>query len=165
MLPMKLQDEESLLLLQRALGQLLFYPPNVAGWPGGRNWIDSSTLMLRMRIPQLLNETDEFNIRPKDDDDQMMGRRDGNASPAKPMAGAGRMGRAIRVEIDWKPLLKGVESVPREKLLATLSDTLLQTRPQWPSDLIRGFSDESGRANFVKTATLQLMSTPEYQLC
>ena len=75
------------------------------------------------------------------------------------------MSRPISVEIDWKPLLSGVESIPREKLLSTLSDTLLQTRPQWPPDLIRGFSDESGRANFVKTATLQLMSTPEYQLC
>ncbi len=76
MLPMKLENEEALLLLQRLLGQILFYPPNVAGWPGGKTWIDSSTLMMRMRIPQLINDRDEFNIKPKADDDQMMGRND-----------------------------------------------------------------------------------------
>ena len=54
---------------------MLFYPPNVAGWPGGKTWIDSSTLMLRMRIPQLINDKDEMNMTPKDDDDQMMGRK------------------------------------------------------------------------------------------
>jgi uncharacterized protein (DUF1800 family) len=52
MLPMQADNEESLLLIQRILGQLLFYPPNVAGWPGGKAWIDSSSLMMRMRIPQ-----------------------------------------------------------------------------------------------------------------
>ncbi|MBV8244549.1 MAG: DUF1800 domain-containing protein [Candidatus Eremiobacteraeota bacterium] len=35
---------------QRALvqmGQILFYPPNVAGWPGGSTWITSQTLIAR----------------------------------------------------------------------------------------------------------------------
>ncbi len=74
MLPMKLENEESLIVLQRILGQMLFYPPNVVGWPGGKAWIDSSSLMMRMRIPQLINDGDELNVKPKDDDDQMMGR-------------------------------------------------------------------------------------------
>lgn len=30
-----------------ALGQVLFYPPNVAGWPGGRAWINPATLLAR----------------------------------------------------------------------------------------------------------------------
>src|SRR5690606_16425929 len=50
-LPMEVQNEEAFLLLQRLLGQVLFYPPNVAGWPGGKTWIDSSSLMMRMRLP------------------------------------------------------------------------------------------------------------------
>ena len=48
------QRPEVLLEFQRALGQVLFYPPNVAGWPGGRNWIDSSSLMYRLKIPSML---------------------------------------------------------------------------------------------------------------
>ena len=29
------------------MGQVLFYPPNVAGWPGGTNWITSQTSIAR----------------------------------------------------------------------------------------------------------------------
>jgi hypothetical protein len=29
------------------LGQLLFYPPNVAGWPGDKSWINPATLLSR----------------------------------------------------------------------------------------------------------------------
>jgi uncharacterized protein (DUF1800 family) len=32
------------------MGQLLFYPPNVAGWPGGSSWINSSTLLSRINF-------------------------------------------------------------------------------------------------------------------
>lgn len=35
----------------RGLGQDLFYPPNVKGWPGGRAWITSNSLLLRYNIP------------------------------------------------------------------------------------------------------------------
>jgi uncharacterized protein (DUF1800 family) len=38
-----------------ALGQELFYPPNVKGWDGGRTWINSSTLLGRASlVPRLL---------------------------------------------------------------------------------------------------------------
>lgn len=38
-------------LAMTGLGQNLFYPPNVKGWPGNRAWIDTNTLMLRQNIP------------------------------------------------------------------------------------------------------------------
>jgi uncharacterized protein (DUF1800 family) len=75
LLPMQLENEQSQLLFERALGQVLFYPPNVAGWPGGKNWIDSSSLMLRLRIPQMLSANDALDIRPKTDDDVQMGQK------------------------------------------------------------------------------------------
>jgi uncharacterized protein (DUF1800 family) len=65
MLPMKLQNEEVQLLIQRLLGQILFYPPNVAGWPGEKNWIDSSSLMFRLRLPQMIQAQDEINLKTK----------------------------------------------------------------------------------------------------
>ena len=34
-------------LLTGRLGQSLFYPPNVAGWPGGRTWMTPATLLDR----------------------------------------------------------------------------------------------------------------------
>jgi uncharacterized protein (DUF1800 family) len=33
-----------------AMGQVLFYPPNVAGWPGGTSWVNSSTLLTRLNF-------------------------------------------------------------------------------------------------------------------
>ncbi len=166
MLPMKFENEEALLLVQRALGQLLFYPPNVAGWPGGNAWIDSSTLMMRMRIPQMLNDADVFNIRPKEDDDQAMGRMGGNNEPKVKAANSlKRLNRPIMVDIDWKLYLKFFQSIPREKLLDNINDNLLQVKAGVGPALITQYSDSSGRENFIRSATLQVMSTPEYQLC
>jgi hypothetical protein len=34
----------------RQTGQELFYPPNVAGWPGGANWITSATMIARQNF-------------------------------------------------------------------------------------------------------------------
>lgn len=36
------------------MGQQLFYPPNVAGWPGGRSWINTSTLFARQNLLSFL---------------------------------------------------------------------------------------------------------------
>lgn len=173
MLPMKLENEEALMLLQRILGQLLFYPPNVAGWPGGKTWIDSSSLMMRLRIPMMINDADEMNVRPKDDDDAMMGRTDdgmmneskkqGSKQNAKKYAGMRR--QQINADVDWKLYVKHFESVPREKLGEAISKNLLQVKSRLSMDVIKQYADQTGRENFIKTATMQIMSTPEYQLC
>ncbi len=167
LLPMKFEKDEALLLVQRALGQILFYPPNVAGWPGGKTWIDSSTLMMRMRIPQMLNDKDEFNIKPKDDDDQMMGRKNtGDDDPkARAINSLKRLNKPVLVNIDWSLFIKNYESISRELLQANISSTLLQTKSQVNPDVIKQYADNSSRESFIKTATLQIMSTPEYQLC
>ncbi|MDC7998847.1 DUF1800 domain-containing protein [Gilvibacter sediminis] len=39
-----------LLMAQRSLGQVLFAPPSVAGWPSERQWIDSSSLLYRQNL-------------------------------------------------------------------------------------------------------------------
>lgn len=159
-LPMELENPEIQLLLQRLLGQLLFYPPNVAGWPGGKNWIDSSSLMLRLRIPQLLYNDDELTVKPKDDDDQMMGMKE------KKKVTKGRPGaQLIHAKINWNLYLTKYNEVPREKLLQTIAGKLLQTKTGVPEELLNKFSDRSSRETFIKTATIQVMSTPEYQLC
>ena len=36
------------------LGQALFYPPNVAGWEGGKAWINTNTLLSRYNIAGLI---------------------------------------------------------------------------------------------------------------
>ena len=165
MLPMKLENEEAILLLERVLGQVLFYPPNVAGWPGGKTWIDSSTLMMRMRIPQLFNDEDEFNIKPKTDDDQMMGRNDDEENF---MPGRNKMGKAdkpINAEIDWSKYIGLYDKTPRTELINDIAGILLQTKKAVSADIIGQYSDAGSKDSLIKTATIQIMSTPEYQLC
>jgi hypothetical protein len=38
----------------KTMGQELFNPPNVAGWPGGRAWINTSTLFIRQNLATYL---------------------------------------------------------------------------------------------------------------
>jgi len=171
-LPMKLENEEALMLLQRVLGQILFYPPNVAGWPGGKSWIDSSTLMMRMRIPMLINDKDEMNVKPKDDDDQMMGRSadqqrmNSNEDPkGKAQQMLKRLNKPLNAEVDWGLYIKNFANTDKDQLVVAISKLLLQTKDEVSADLIRQYSDADSRESFIKTATMQVMSTPEYQLC
>jgi uncharacterized protein (DUF1800 family) len=46
-------------LLLAGLGQNLFAPPNVKGWPGGEAWINSSTLLARKQFLERLLRVDE----------------------------------------------------------------------------------------------------------
>jgi uncharacterized protein (DUF1800 family) len=166
MLPMTLENENALLILQRILGQMLFYPPNVAGWPGGKTWIDSSTLMMRMRIPQLINDEDEMNVKPKADDDQMMGRKDDDEVSVKNGGAANILKRQqINANVDWSLYVKNLEKVSREDLVNSMSKLLLQVKSRIGEDIISQYADASGRDNFIKSATIQIMSTPEYQMC
>jgi Protein of unknown function (DUF1800) len=145
---------------------MLFYPPNVAGWPGGKTWIDSSTLMLRMRIPQLINETDEMNIAPKDDDDQMMGRKnEESVATTKIRNRMGKGTKPIQANVDWKPYVDYFDKTAREKLVNAMSGILLQTKTAVDAAVIKQYADETDRYSFIRSATIQIMSTPEYQLC
>ncbi|MBS1920068.1 MAG: DUF1800 domain-containing protein [Bacteroidetes bacterium] len=166
MLPMKLDNEAVLIVLQRVLDQMLFYPPNVAGWPGGRTWIDSSSLMMRMRIPQLINDTDELNVKPKDDDDLMMGRRDTEVYTMKKKGmGSIPSKQQINATVDWDSYIKNFEKTDRAILVDAISKLLLQTKSEVSDETISQYADATTRESFIKTATIQIMSTPEYQLC
>lgn len=159
MIPMQLEDDAALLTIQRILGQLLFYPPNVAGWPGGKTWIDSSTLMMRLRVPQLFTDADELNVTPKDDDDQMMGMK---VAP-KPKKNLGT--KVINASMSWDQHYKQLTKVKREELLPVITSHLLLTSGNITKETISKYIDDSSREAYIKTATIQIMSTPEYQLC
>ena len=52
--------------LASSLGQSLFDPPNVAGWPGGKSWITPSTLLQRGNLFRGVLFPDVKNFRPPD---------------------------------------------------------------------------------------------------
>lgn len=155
-LPMKLIQPDMQLLFQRSLGQLLFYPPNVAGWPGGRNWIDSSSLILRLRLPQIMAMNNTFTLKPKSDDDVMMG-KEGVDSGSKVYT--------MNADVDWNSVNNIFSKVGREDLAAAIGDVLFQTASRIPQTILKRYADCNSRENFVRSVFLELMSTPEYQLC
>lgn len=153
-LPMKIGNREIQLLLQRALGQILFYPPNVAGWPGGKCWIDSSSLLLRMRLPQMMTGNDGIEINVKMDDDTEMGQ-------AQKLSGA--VARySLNTTIDWNEIFETLDVIPEQKRFTFLTASFIQTKWQPQEKFITQFT---GRTNDAKKIMVALMSLPEYQLC
>ena len=45
------------------MGQVLLAPPNVAGWPGGATWINSSSLLQRINVANMLAEARDIRLR------------------------------------------------------------------------------------------------------
>ncbi|HZW71174.1 MAG TPA: DUF1800 domain-containing protein [Hanamia sp.] len=156
LLPMEPERPELQLLFEKILGQVLFYPPNVAGWPGGQGWIDSSALMFRLKLPQLLTNSGRLLLTPKEDDDVMMGREGvddrGN-------------GQDISVNVDWNPVFKVFANTKRENLSDRLNEIVLQTKTSVNPNVLKRYTNNSSREEFIKSTIVELMSTPEYQLC
>ncbi len=156
-IPIDMENEDMQLLVQRALGQVLFYPPNVAGWPGGKNWIDSSSLMFRLTLPYIITGNTALTVSPKDDDDAMMG---------MPVPGdvIGK-GKAFAGTVKWQQVETIFKEVKRNELLPQIAMALLQNTSGINLNIIQNNIQQDDRAVFIKTSILKLMSTPEYQLC
>jgi hypothetical protein len=45
---LEMPPDNGLLYTLKQMGQVPFQPPNVRGWPGGRMWINTSTLLARV---------------------------------------------------------------------------------------------------------------------
>jgi uncharacterized protein (DUF1800 family) len=164
MLPLDLETEEVQLLFQKLLGQILLYPPNVAGWPGGKWWIDSTTLFYRMRLPQVINAADELNVSAKNDDDVNMGRMNDEMLARQKVKGLGRLGGMMKGKIQWEVYLQNFSNTNREQLIDVLSKTLLQQQGV-SKELLDKYADKDTKEDFIKSVTIHLMSTPEYQMC
>ena len=161
-LPMQLSNEDAQLIFQRALGQILFYPPNVAGWPGGKTWIDSSTLMLRMRLPQMLAANTIMEINTKSDDDVQMGQMiEQQKRRAEAQAYANRFGTA---SIAWKSIVGLFDNTPRIDLQKKIARLLLVREASHVDQVAAKHINQSSREAFIQSAMIQYMSTPEYQL-
>jgi uncharacterized protein (DUF1800 family) len=86
-LEMQVGDPLPFTLVLRQLGQDLFAPPNVKGWPGGDAWINSTTLLARKQFLERLLRAD----RPGDADAAPM--KTGTLNAMKAPARMGMDGR------------------------------------------------------------------------
>lgn len=164
-IPMAFEQEEVMLVFQRILGQVLFYPPNVAGWPGGRNWIDSSSLMFRLRVPQVILYSQVLNVRPKELTPEM-----GDGGNYKMTLQINdflkkQFAKKVNARVNWDPYLQGFSDISRENLADAIAGSLLQQPGNVKKNLLEKYADTSSREGYIKTVTIDVMSTPEYQLC
>lgn len=157
-LPMKIEKPELQLTYERVLGQLLFYPPNVAGWPGDKAWIDSSSLLARLQLAGVLANAAAFSVTPKSDDDIMMGRQEVKKKSKS------KKNESLN-EVEWAGVIRVFDKVPRAELLDKLKSAVLQKQSALPESLLLRYIDDSSREAYIKTAIVRIMSTPEYQLC
>jgi len=119
--------------------------------------------MVRHRLPRVLSAKETLNISPKTDDDVSMGQMmEDQVRIKKNEAIVARGGAA---SINWAPVLKIFESVKREDLSKKIAESLLQSPSRLPQQVIDNFVDAASREEFIKTTIINLMSTPEYQLC
>lgn len=144
-LPMNIRNPENLIVYQKLLGQMLLYPPNVAGWPSGKSWIDSSTLMLRLQIPQIWTGLRPLEYTPRQDDDIDMGLKSRESMVNKTF-------KNPNMAIDWAYVERIFKNKPVEEYLIQSSKSLDMAS-------VKNFSDSS-----VKMNVINIMSTPEYQL-
>ncbi len=159
--PATFDKERTLINLQRVLGQQLFFPPNVGGWPGGRSWIDASTLATRMMLPEAIYGSRELELRAKDADAEMGTLNKQELMPESP-EGKFKAGKA---EIDWSTYLAYWSPHDEDELPHMLADYLLAV-PVTDAQLKTALQYSSARSKeeLIKTLTIRLMGLPEYQL-
>lgn len=160
LLDMRFKKERLLLLGQKALGQVLFAPPNVAGWPGGTHWIDSSSLLFRMKLPLVIFAAHDYDLSIKPDFE--------DAAMDQPMSKSQQKKlKKAEAQVNWKPFVNAFRHVWKEEaLLETLLDTLIQSpKDRIDRDLLRSYADSSSRENLIKSLSIRIMALPEYQLC
>jgi uncharacterized protein (DUF1800 family) len=156
LIPVSYDNKDGLMLYQRSLGQALFYPPNVSGWAGGRNWIDSSSLMLRLKAASRLLNEGRMDVRPKDDllDDKKAALK----TEAERNAMTEEAHKKFKPKPDWDALLA---SVPADYTEEQWLDLILLATPT--AQLLKNL--KLLKPENRKEIILEILSSPEYQLC
>lgn len=148
LIPVEFQNQNQLLFLQKQLGQILFNPPNVAGWKGGRNWIDSNTIVLRLKLPSILLN-DAYISKAKESENENM--------EIKKSTFKKEYGKFFKTQPDWNAF----ESSFNKVALNDLQNYILACNiSNNTSDYLNTLSKVSKREYCI-----QLMSLPEYQMC
>lgn len=143
-MPMDTKDGNTIYNFERLLGQQLLQPPNVAGWPSGTEWIDSSTLLLRMKIPSVMAGYKTLDVEPKPNDDVNMGRGENKVVVNK---------NQNKISIHWE----SINNVLDEDLFSLLLPN--------PTEKLRNMINQFNMDKSKQHLMISIMSTPEYQLC
>ena len=143
------KNPDVMMQFERTLGQVLFYPPNVAGWPGGKTWIDSSSLMYRIKIPSTVLNDGVIDFSGKTDPED-------EAFLAATLSRRKAVNTQVQTQPDWNKFLA---EIPANTSKTTIARMILS--PALNSKLMAIVN----RSADIKAMVVELVSTPEYQLC
>ena len=154
MLDMKFDNAFTPLAIQKTLGQILLQPPNVAGWPEGKAWIDSSSLIMRLRIPQALIYQHELSLKSKE---AFAGNEEGVRLQGRE--------KRLRATIKWNHVLSYVEGLEPEAIIDRLAHYFLQNPLSYTdTQTLTGFIHGNTREEQIKSLVMRILCTPEYQM-
>jgi hypothetical protein len=146
--PVKFEKKKQQIYLQKMMGQILLNPPNVAGWRGDRDWIDSNTLMFRLKLPSLLLNNGVINLEVKGDFKD---------SYEKYYQNTKNRTKYIKTIVSWGQFDEQYQSISHEEL----KNLLIISNIDKDTDAFL----YSLKVKSNKEYCIQLMSIPEYQLC
>lgn len=147
--PLHFNDSKQLLYIQKLLGQILLNPPNVAGWKEGKNWIDSNTIVMRLKLPSLLLNNAYISKSEKGLTDQ--------AIELKKQAFNNKFGKRFKTETNWEYFNNQFKNVDINDLQDyLLACSISQNTKEYLKSLRRISKQEY---------CIQIMSLPEYQMC
>jgi uncharacterized protein (DUF1800 family) len=151
-LDIKFEEGQSVIYLQKLLGQVLFYPPGVNGWPENTEWIDSSSLTIRTQLASILLKDEPLNVNAKEDGDVNTEHLSKNSKSK------------INAKADLTAL-KDLNKHDQEQLVEVLTNQLIQVPIN--DHLIRYLIKEIKKENEgrLRHALVKILSLPEYQLC
>lgn len=164
----------SLAQLTAAMGQELFNPPNVKGWPGGPAWIGAGTLAVRYHLPDaLLDAKEPEGLEPLGSNRFLVLPRDGEQGPAMMarMEAATAERRAERkrdgLQCRFRPealFPKGTPTSPAGLVDELLSRLVVTTvRPSSRTALITACADTPPAERTAAVVRL-ILASPEYQM-
>jgi len=148
MVPFSFQNTKDVQKIQRLLGQVLLDPPNVAGWKGGKNWIDSNTIILRLKLPSILLSNAEISIREKGAFEDSFEKYHASNKIQKNFA---------KVTVDWDFFEESFKNISFDEM----KSLFLITAPNEGTETYLSHLSKSSKKEFC----IQLMSLPEYQIC
>ena len=146
--PVTFTKKNQLNYLQKMMGQVLLYPENVSGWKGGKNWIDSNTLMFRMKLASLILNDAVINLEEKGAFEDSF-----NKYYNKEI----KRNKYIKTIKNWDFFTKNHLNLKPNELRDLLIVSKLDKDTAVLLDELRVTSN--------KDYCIQLMSIPEYQLC
>lgn len=156
----KFENPKSVLYMERAMGQTLLNPPNVGGWASGKNWIDTSSMMFRMKLPEIIFKSSNLDFEIKEDAEDLI------ENDVKIKNANKKLNKSVKTTINLQPYVSFFSGKSNKDVIDNLTEFMLQVDiPQKTKDLVLKYADDSSAENFVESSIERIMSIPEFQLC